>query len=63
MLKRVLPAIAGFVVVAALAVAVPSAVGHPEACAGTAAWASTDGGYTPYLSWQGPRSPSARAGR
>jgi hypothetical protein len=53
MLKRVVPAIAGLVVVAALAVAVPTATGHPEECAGTAAWASTDGGYSPYLSWQG----------
>ena len=53
MLKRVAPAIAGLVVVAALAVAVPTATGHPEECAGTAAWATTDGGYSPYLSWQG----------
>src|SRR5215218_8933216 len=53
MLKRVVPAFAGLVVVAALAVAVPTATGHPEECAGTAAWASTDGGYSPYLSWQG----------
>jgi hypothetical protein len=53
MLKRVGPVFAGLVVVAALAVGVPSATGHPEECAGTAAWASTDGGYSPYLSWQG----------
>ena len=53
MLKRVAPAIAGLVVVAALAIAVPSATGHPEECAGSAAWATTDGGYSPYLSWQG----------
>jgi hypothetical protein len=53
MLKRVAPAIAGFVVVAALAVAVPTATGHPEECSTAAAWSSTDGGYSPYLSWQG----------
>src|SRR3954454_10437161 len=53
MLNRVAPAIAGLVVVAALAVAVPTATGHPEECSGSAAWASGDGGYTPYLSWQG----------
>jgi hypothetical protein len=39
--------------VAVLAIGVPSATGHPEECAGTAAWASTDGGYSPYVSWQG----------
>ena len=33
MLKRVGPAIAGLVVVAALAIGVPSATGHPEECA------------------------------
>ena len=53
MLKRLGPAIAGLVAVAALAIGVPSATGHPEECAGTSAWASTDGGYSPYLSWQG----------
>ena len=53
MLKRVTPAIAGLVAVAALAVAVPSATGPPEECSGNAAWATTDGGYSPYLSWQG----------
>ena len=53
MLKRVAPVLAGLVVVAALAIGVPSATGHPEECSGAAAWASTDGGYTPYLSWQG----------
>ena len=58
MLKRVVPAIAGLVVVAALAVVVPTATGHPEECAGTAAWASTDGGYSPYLSWQGAAESS-----
>ncbi len=47
------PAVAGLMAVAALAVTVPSATGHPEECAGTAAWASSDGGYSPYLSWQG----------
>ena len=58
MLKRVAPAIAGLVVVAALAVAVPTATGHPEECAGTSAWASMDGGYSPYLSWQGAAESS-----
>ena len=53
MLKRVTPAIAGLVVVAALVVAVPSATGHPEVCSTASAWASSDGGYSPYLSWQG----------
>src|SRR5688572_15960018 len=53
MLKRIGPVFAGLVLVAALAIGVPSATGHPEECAGTAAWASTDGGYSPYLSWQG----------
>src|SRR5918995_5914205 len=53
MLKRLGPAIAGLIAVAVLAIGVPSATGHPEECAGTAAWASTDGGYSPYLTWQG----------
>jgi len=53
MLKRVLPAIAGLVVVVVLAIGVPSATGHPEECASEAAWSSMDGGYSPYLSWQG----------
>jgi len=53
MLKRVGPVFAGLVVVAALAIGVQSATGQPEECAGTAAWASKDGGYTPYMSWQG----------
>src|SRR5215210_1116823 len=53
MLKRSAPAIAGVVVVAALAFAVPSATGHPEVCSTASAWASSDGGYSPYLSWQG----------
>jgi hypothetical protein len=53
MLKRFGPAIAGLAAVAALVIAVPSATGHPEECAGTAAWASMDGGYSPYASWAG----------
>jgi len=53
MLKRVGPAFAGLVAVAVLAFGVPSATGHPEECAKAAAWSSTDGGYSPYLSWQG----------
>lgn len=53
MLKRVGPVFAGLVAVAALAIGVPSATGHPEECSGAAAWASMDGGYSPYLSWQG----------
>jgi hypothetical protein len=53
MLKRVGPVFAGLVVVAALAIGVPSASGHPEECSTAAAWSSMDGGYTPYLSWQG----------
>ena len=53
MLKRIGPVFAGLVAVAVLAFGVPSATGHPEECAGTAAWASTDGGYSPYVSWQG----------
>src|SRR5687768_14896631 len=53
MLKRIGPVFAGLVLVAALAIGVPSATGHPEECANTAAWASMDGGYSPYLSWQG----------
>src|SRR5918994_818091 len=53
MLKRIGPVCAGLVVVAALAIGVPSATGHPEECAKAAAWSSTDGGYSPYLSWQG----------
>jgi hypothetical protein len=53
MLKRVGPVCAGLVVVAALAIGVPSATGHPEECSNAAAWSSMDGGYSPYLSWQG----------
>ena len=53
MLKRIGPAFAGLVAVAVLAFGVPSATGHPEECATAAAWSSTDGGYSPYLSWQG----------
>jgi hypothetical protein len=53
MLKRFGPVLAGIAVVGALAIAVPSATGHPEECANAAAWSSMDGGYTPYLSWQG----------
>jgi hypothetical protein len=53
MLKRIGPAFAGLVAVAVLAFGVPSATGHPEECAKAAAWSSTDGGYSPYLSWQG----------
>src|SRR5918994_249813 len=53
MLKRLGPAIAGLIAVAVLAIGVPSATGHPEECAGTAAWASTDGGYSPYLPGRG----------
>ena len=53
MLKRVGPACAGLVVVAALAIGVPSATGHPEECSNVAAWSSMDGGYSPYVSWQG----------
>jgi hypothetical protein len=53
MLKRVGPVFAGLVVVAALVIGVPTATGHPEECANTAAWASMDGGYSPYASWQG----------
>lgn len=53
MLKRVGPVCAGLVAVAVLAIGVPSATGHPEECSGAAAWATTDGGYSPYLSWQG----------
>src|SRR5687768_9733308 len=53
MLKRVAPAFAGLVVVAVLAIGVPSATGHPEECSTAAAWSSMDGGYSPYLSWQG----------
>ena len=53
MLKRIGPVFAGLVAVAVLAFGVPSATGHPEECAKTAAWSSTDGGYSPYLSWQG----------
>ena len=29
------------------------ATGHPEECATAAAWSTADGGYSPYLSWQG----------
>src|SRR5215211_8625913 len=53
MLKRFGPVLAGLVVVAALAIGVPSATGHPEVCSTAAAWASMDGGYSPYASWQG----------
>jgi hypothetical protein len=53
MLKRFGPALAGLVVVAALAIGVPTATGHPEECSSSAAWSSADGGYSPYLSWQG----------
>src|SRR5687768_13619917 len=53
MLKRIGPVFAGLVLVAALAIGVPSATGHPEECANAAAWSSMDGGYSPYLSWQG----------
>ncbi len=53
MLKRIRAGFAGLVAVAVLAFGVPSATGHPEECAKTAAWSSTDGGYSPYLSWQG----------
>jgi len=53
MLKRFAPVSAGFVVVAALAIGVPSATGHPEVCSTAAAWSSMDGGYTPYATWQG----------
>ena len=53
MLKRFGPVFAGLVVVGILAIGVPSATGHPEECAKAAAWSSTDGGYSPYLSWQG----------
>jgi hypothetical protein len=53
MLKRFGPVCAGLLVVAAFAIGVPSATGHPEECSTAAAWSSTDGGYSPYLSWQG----------
>jgi hypothetical protein len=53
MLKRFGPAIAGLVAVVVLAIGVPSATGHPEECSTAAAWSSSDGGYSPYLSWQG----------
>ena len=53
MLKRVGPVFAGLVVVAALAIGVPSATGHPEECSTAAAWSSMDGGYSPYATWQG----------
>ena len=53
MLKRFGPVLAGLVAVAALVIAVPSATGHPEECATAAAWTNADGGYSPYLSWQG----------
>ena len=53
MLKRFGPVLAGLAVVGALVVAVPSATGHPEECAKAAAWSSMDGGYSPYVSWQG----------
>src|SRR5918995_1786336 len=59
MLKRLGPAIAGLIAVAVLAIGVPSATGHPEECAGTAAWASADGDYSPYLTWQGVFAPYA----
>ena len=53
MLKRIGPVLAGLIAVAALAIGVPTATGHPEECVAAAAWSSTDGGYSPYLSWQG----------
>src|SRR5215207_8933804 len=53
MLKRIGPACAGLVAVAVLAFGVPPATGHPEECSTAAAWSSSDGGYSPYLSWQG----------
>jgi hypothetical protein len=53
MLKRFGPVLAGLVAVTALAIGVPSATGHPEECATVAAWSNADGGYSPYLSWQG----------
>ena len=53
MLKRFGPVFAGLVAVAALVIGVPTATGHPEECASTSAWSSMDGGYSPYLSWQG----------
>ena len=53
MLKRFGPVLAGLALVGVLVIAVPSATGHPEECASAAAWSNADGGYSPYLSWQG----------
>jgi hypothetical protein len=52
MLIRVGPAIAGLVALAVLAVAVPSATGHPEECSTAAAWTSTMS-FSPYATWEG----------
>src|SRR5689334_4014271 len=52
MLNRVGPVLAGLAVVGALAIAVPTATGHPEECSEAAAW-SNGTGYSPYASWEG----------
>ena len=52
MLKRVGPVLAGLALVGALAIAVPTATGHPEECSEAAAW-SNGTGYSPYASWEG----------
>ena len=52
MLRRVVPAMAGLAVLAALAI-VPTAAGHPEACATGAAWTSGGMTFSPYSSWEG----------
>ena len=54
MLKRFGPVCAGLIAVAALAIGVPSATGHPEECSTAAAWSQNMGtAYSPYLSWAG----------